>query len=91
MTTAGERAFSHRTEERSVVYAYEQRSTATLSQDELKAFKKHRRAWQFFENKTPPSYKKVILHWITSAKKPETRAARLKQLLDACSTEVRLR
>lgn len=90
MTPAGESAFASRTEAKSVIYAYEQESTAELSPDEIRAFKRHRRAWRFFEA-TPPSYKKVILHWVTTAKRPETRASRLAKLVDACAAGQRLR
>ncbi|MFL6749086.1 MAG: YdeI/OmpD-associated family protein, partial [Sphingomicrobium sp.] len=34
--------------------------------------------------KRPPGYRKVVLHWVTSAKKPETRARRLATLIE-CS------
>jgi len=29
----------------------------------------------------PPGYRKICLHWITSAKRPETRARRLATLI----------
>ena len=90
MTKAGEEAFSHRTEARSKVYAYEQIEHAKLESSELQQFKKNKTAWAFFDA-CPPSYKKVVLHWITTAKKPETRSQRLSKLVDACSMEKRLR
>ena len=90
MTPQGESAFASRTEARSVVYAYEQKATAELSPDEVRAFMRKKLAWRFFEA-TPPSYKKVILHWITSAKRAETRAARLTKLIEACIAGQRLR
>jgi len=31
-----------------------------------------------------------VLHWITTAKKPETRAARLTKLVQACAAGKRL-
>jgi hypothetical protein len=49
MTPAGERAFASRTEGRSVIYAYEQQSTAELSPEEVRTFKRHKLAWRFFE------------------------------------------
>jgi len=52
--------------------------------------KRHKAAWAFFKA-TPPSYRKVMLHWITTAKRPETRASRLTQLMQACSAGKRLR
>jgi uncharacterized protein YdeI (YjbR/CyaY-like superfamily) len=90
MTPAGAKAFSHRSEKKSAVYAFEQAATAELSAQEVGAFKRDRAAWTFFEA-TPPSYRKVILHWITTAKKPETRASRLAKLVQACAAGERLR
>ena len=39
----------------------------------------------------PPSYRKVVVHWVSSAKKPETRVARFGKLLDACAKGERLK
>jgi len=90
MATAGEQAFASRTEAKSVVYAYEQESTAELAPAELREFKRNKQAWRFFET-TPPSYKKVILHWVTTAKRAETRSFRLVKLIEACASGQRLR
>jgi uncharacterized protein YdeI (YjbR/CyaY-like superfamily) len=87
---AGAKAFAHRTEAKSVIYAYEQEETSSLSPEEVREFKKHKTARRFLEG-TPPSYRKVVLHWVVRAKKPETRAARLAKLLEACSAGKRLR
>ena len=84
ITAAGEAAFARRTGPKSVVYAHQQAHTASLSQPEEKAFRRHRAAWAFFDA-TPPSYRKVVLHWITTAKRPETRASRLATLIEACA------
>ncbi len=43
-------------------------------------FRKNKPAWADWE-KRPPGYRKLCLHWITSAKKPETRARRLATLI----------
>jgi uncharacterized protein YdeI (YjbR/CyaY-like superfamily) len=90
MTEAGERAVSYRTEARSVVYAYEQPQHAELTAAEIRRFRKNKTAWAHFED-CPPSYRQVLLHWITSAKKPETRAQRLERLVQASSEGQRLR
>lgn len=90
ITPAGEQAFAHRKENKSVVYAYEQVFTAELSSQELRAFKREKAAWTFFEA-TPPSYKKVMLHWVSTAKKSETRASRMAALVNACAASKRLR
>lgn len=90
MTPAGARAFSHRRTEKSAIYAYEQEATAELTAQELQSFRRQKSAWQFFEA-TPPGYRKVILHWVTTAKKAETRTSRLATLVDACAAGKRLR
>lgn len=90
MTEAGARAFAHRQEDKSRVYAYEQESTAEFSAKELREFKSNAEAWAFFQA-TPPSYKRVILHWVTSAKKAETRVFRFSALLTASACGERLR
>lgn len=89
MTPAGTAAFAKRTEARSKVYCHEREQDAELSAAELRGFKRNKAAWAFFES-TPPSYRKVMLHWITSARKPETRAGRLRKLLEACAAGQRL-
>lgn len=48
MTPAGVKAFGHRTDARSVVYAYEQEWVAELSATEERAFRSHRTARAFF-------------------------------------------
>jgi uncharacterized protein YdeI (YjbR/CyaY-like superfamily) len=81
MTPAGERALVESTGP-SGVYAYE-RPLAELSKEDEAQLRKNKAAWADWE-KRPPSYRKVVLHWVTSAKKPETRAKRLAILID-CS------
>jgi len=90
MRPAGAQAFARRTEARSMVYSHEQENTAELSPIELRAFKRNKAAWYFFDS-TPPGYRKVMLHWVCSAKKPETQAARLARLIEASAAGLRLR
>lgn len=90
MTPAGAKAFASRTEAKSVVYAYEQESTVELSATERRDFQRNKAAWKYFEA-TPPGYRKVILHWVTTAKRPDTRASRMAKLMAACSKAQRLR
>lgn len=90
MTEAGEQAFAHRLAHKSKIYAYEQADTAQLTDQESREFARDKTAWAYFEA-CPPSYRKVVLHWITTAKKPETRAQRLSKLVAACAAGVRLR
>ena len=80
MTPAGERALSESTGPQGV-YAYEKPLTA-LSEEEERQFRRNKAAWTDWE-KRPPGYRKVVLHWVTSAKKPETRARRLEILIES--------
>jgi uncharacterized protein YdeI (YjbR/CyaY-like superfamily) len=89
MTPSGEEAFALRSEVKTGVYAHEQAVAAELSPAELRLFKRSRHAWKFFES-TPPGYQRFVLHWVTSAKKEETRASRLCKLVEACAVSVRV-
>jgi uncharacterized protein YdeI (YjbR/CyaY-like superfamily) len=89
MTPAGEQAFALRSEAKSAVYAHEQPVPAELSSAERRMFKRSRRAWKFFEG-TSPGYQRFVLHWVTSAKKEQTRASRLSRLVGACFVGARV-
>ena len=75
-----------------MVYAYEQASTAAeLSSSELKEFKRRRRPGGSSRDHTS-QLQEVILHWVTTAKRTETRATRFaKKLVEACAAGQRLR
>ena len=79
MTAAGVKAYEENKGRRGV-YAYENEQKE-LSPAEATQFRRDKAAWADWE-KRPPGYRKVILHWITSAKKPETRAKRLTTLIE---------
>ena len=79
MTPAGEAAFAAGNENRSN-YAYEA-EVREFAPEQLERFKANATAWADWQ-KRPPSYRKVALHWVTSAKKPETRARRLATLIE---------
>lgn len=80
MAPAGKRAFEARSEQRSRVYSHEREQPAELAPLEQKSFKTDRKAWRFFSEQAP-WYQRSAYHWVVSAKKPETRAARLAQLI----------
>jgi len=81
---AGMRAFEQRSEGRSAIYAYENRNAAVFDAQSEREFRKHRAAWTFFES-CPPWYKRTAIWRIISAKRPETRAKRLAELIDCCA------
>jgi uncharacterized protein YdeI (YjbR/CyaY-like superfamily) len=85
MTPAGERAYEEN-KHKSGVYAYE-KPLASLNADEEQQFRRNHAAWADWEKRSP-SYRRSALNWIASAKKPETRAKRLAELM-AVSAEGR--
>jgi uncharacterized protein YdeI (YjbR/CyaY-like superfamily) len=80
---AGLAAFERRSDDRTAIYSYEQRRNAKLEPEQEQRLQADERARAFFESQ-PPSYRRAAIHWVTSAKKPETRERRLTQLIE-CS------
>jgi uncharacterized protein YdeI (YjbR/CyaY-like superfamily) len=80
MTAAGERAYEEN-KDRSGVYSYENAARSLSAEDEAE-LRRNEAAWSDWE-KRPPGYRKLVAHWINSAKKPETRARRLVGLIRA--------
>lgn len=78
---AGIRAYEQRDPARSGVYSFEQREHARLGPEHEKQFRANTRAWAFFEAQ-PPGYRKVAVFWVVSAKREETRAKRLRTLIE---------
>jgi uncharacterized protein YdeI (YjbR/CyaY-like superfamily) len=89
MTAEGEKAFSLRTEGKSRVYSHEKES-ATLDAKYEKQFKKNKLAWNFFKTQAP-SYRKVIVHWIMTAKQEATRLSRLEKTIKESEQQRRMR
>lgn len=77
---AGHEAFARRTAERSGIYSHERDDEPTLTPNEEEVFTRHRAAWTYFNGRNA-SYRRAALHWVVSAKRPETRARRLQQLI----------
>jgi uncharacterized protein YdeI (YjbR/CyaY-like superfamily) len=84
MRPAGRRAFAARTPERTGVYSFERTHAAALTAAEEKSLRANRAAAAFFEAQ-PPWYRRAALHWIVSAKRDETRAKRLAELVRDCA------
>jgi uncharacterized protein YdeI (YjbR/CyaY-like superfamily) len=81
MTPAGLAAFDARTDDRSAVYSYEQRRAATLEPEQEERFRAVPDAWEWFQAR-PSSYRRAAIHWVVSAKRPETRERRLQTLIE---------
>ncbi|MBE8726282.1 YdeI/OmpD-associated family protein [Flavobacterium hungaricum] len=79
MKEEGLKAFSFRTENKSKIYSHE-KEPVPLDLVYEKEFKSNTIAWEFFE-KQAPSYKKVMIHWIMSAKQEKTRQSRLAKTI----------
>ncbi|MGG9972018.1 YdeI/OmpD-associated family protein [Ferruginibacter sp. SUN002] len=88
MTPEGLKAFALRTENKSRIYAHE-KGPELLAPAYEKLFKKNRPAWKFF-NLQPPSYKKVMLHWIMCAKQEKTRLSRLQKTIQISEQQKRM-
>jgi uncharacterized protein YdeI (YjbR/CyaY-like superfamily) len=88
MQPAGEKAFAARLENKSGIYAYEQRQPE-LPETYAKELRKNRAAAKFFESQ-PPSYRKLAMWWIVSAKQEETRIKRLRKLIEASAAGGRI-
>ena len=80
MWPAGVKAFEARDENRSRIYAYEQREQG-LAEPYAKKMRRNKAAWKFFQAQTA-SYRKLVGSWVSSAKKEETRLKRLEQLIE---------
>ena len=80
MTPAGAAAYEANKGGRQGVYAYEN-ALKELTAAETAAFRRNKAAWTDWERR-PAGYRRLVLHWIGSAKRPETRAKRLAILIE---------
>ena len=79
MTSAGNKAYSSRTESKSKIYSYEN-EPVQLSVNYEKTFKANKLAWNYF-SKQAPSYQKLTIHWIMDAKQELTQLKRLNKTI----------
>ncbi|MBF4467554.1 YdeI family protein [Flavobacterium sp. LC2016-12] len=88
MKEAGIKAFELKSDERSKIYSHE--NEAYVLDPELeKQFKANKIAWEYFNNQAP-SYKKVIIHVIMSAKQEKTRLSRLEKAIKFSEEQKRM-
>lgn len=88
MQQAGLTAFEARKENRSGIYAYEQRGV-NLPPEYQSLLKKNQKAFEFFKTQ-PASYRKALYWYVLSAKKEETRLKRLSNLIEHSAAGRRL-
>ncbi|HSH37637.1 MAG TPA: YdeI/OmpD-associated family protein [Chthoniobacterales bacterium] len=90
MTPAGLAAFERRADDKSAIYSYEQRKTATLDEAAERQFRANKEAWEFFRSQ-PPWYRRTAIYKVISAKKDETRQKRLATLIADSAAGRRIR
>jgi uncharacterized protein YdeI (YjbR/CyaY-like superfamily) len=88
MKEAGIKAFELKSDERSKIYSHENEAYV-LDPEFEKQFKANKTAWEFFNNQAP-SYKKVIIHVIMSAKQEKTRLSRLEKAIKFSEEQKRM-
>lgn len=76
---AGLAAYAHRKDEKTAIYAFEQKEVVLSAEFEA-LFRRNAPAWTFFE-KQPAWFRKRMCWHVMSAKKDETRLKRLEKLI----------
>jgi uncharacterized protein YdeI (YjbR/CyaY-like superfamily) len=82
MHPAGLQAFENKKEDKSSVYAYEQKDGAELNDTYKEQFIANSIAWNFFQAQAP-WYQRTATWWVISAKREETRLKRLATLIES--------
>ena len=88
MRPAGIAAYEQRDPKRTGIYAFEN-APRELSQEYEKEIRKTKGAWEYWQT-YPPYLKKTVSYWVMSAKKEETRTARLQRLIESCARGERI-
>ena len=81
MQPAGEAAYAKRREDRTAVYSFD--GDWTFDEPADAALRANPAAWAWFAAQ-PAGYRRQAAHWVMSAKRPETREARLAKLIEGC-------
>jgi uncharacterized protein YdeI (YjbR/CyaY-like superfamily) len=80
MRPSGERVFAARRPDRTGVYSFERKEPPVLSNAQATLLRKNAKAAAFFDAQ-PPWYRRTAIHWVVSAKREDTRARRLAELI----------
>jgi uncharacterized protein YdeI (YjbR/CyaY-like superfamily) len=89
MQPPGVAAFARREEQKSRRYSFENRATAKLSAVDQREFRHDPAAWKFFKAQ-PPGYQRLAAWFVVSARRTETRRARLERLITASRARRRI-
>ena len=88
MAAPGLKAFEARDRALTARYSFE-REAPQFEPSQVKRFRAHKTAWTFFEAQ-PPGYRRLMTFYVTSAKKEQTRAARLEKVIASSAAGRRL-
>jgi uncharacterized protein YdeI (YjbR/CyaY-like superfamily) len=80
MAPAGLRAFAARTAARTGLYSYERAEAAKFTSAQEKELRANAKARAYFDAQ-PLWYRRATMHWVSSAKREDTRARRFAQLI----------
>lgn len=84
----GIEAFNNRKDPKTGIYSFENEITK-LDTNFEEIFKANIIAWTFFK-KQAPSYQKIRIYWVMSARQETTRLARLNKLITASESNIKL-
>ncbi len=70
-------------------YSYESPKKAVFTPTHERKFRRAKAAWAFFSTQAP-SYQRLVMHWVESAKQPTTRGNRLESAIAASAERRRL-
>lgn len=85
MRPAGLAAYERRRPENTGGYTYELGAELALPPADEARLRAVPAAEHFFFVRATPSYRRIAIHWVLSAKQPATRERRLAQLIDDCA------
>lgn len=88
MGPAGLAAYERRDPKKTGIYSFENRPRE-FSPEFKKKFQANKKAWEYFEQQ-PPSFKRVSIFYVMSAKQEETRKRRLALLIESAARGVRI-
>lgn len=88
MREAGRAAFSKRDEKKTAIYSYESRYKAVLDPEFERELRANPKAWRFFAAQLA-GYRQVIIYWVMTAKREETRRRRLLRMISESAKERR--
>jgi len=82
---AGGKAFEARSDDKTGIYSFERHEPAQFPPEFAERLRANAGAKDYFEGR-PPWYRRTCTHWVTSAKREETRLKRMDQLIE-CSEQ----